>query len=227
MTCKLVVLAYSQLPFVEARTVTELAKLAQKAEKAAMPEVFDTPTMFTVNSVAVQSAPKALPIARVYIRDTAAQYLAPYEYGGVQYLGKKPADLLPVGIAANRYGNLPRNTIHKYMSRPDVFMGTVRLGGRDIYGLWQTLHAGTGEGRKARTRHGSRERACEYERSSSPARGVSRARRNEKASALWGPRRVGRECELRPRVRRTTRARDSVVRSTMAFALRPRLITAQ
>lgn len=134
---ELTAFAYKQLPFAEARTVTELAKLAAAGEKKAMPEIFDNPTSFTVNSVAVKPGTRNLPIAVVYIRDRAAQYLAPYEYGGVQYLGAKPADLLPVGVAANKYGNLPRNTIRKYMARPDVFMGTVRMGGHDIYGLWQ------------------------------------------------------------------------------------------
>ena len=58
-------LAYKQLPFAEARTVTELAKLAQVAEKQALPQVFDRPTPFTVNSVAVQAARKGMPIAKV------------------------------------------------------------------------------------------------------------------------------------------------------------------
>jgi hypothetical protein len=130
-------LVYQQLPFAEARSVTELAKLAAVAERAAMPQVFDNPTPFTVNSVAVEPARKALPIARVYVRDKAALYLAPYEFGGVQYLGKKPADLVPVAAAANQYGNLPRNTIRKYLGRSDVFLGSVRTAHGNVYGLWQ------------------------------------------------------------------------------------------
>jgi len=130
-------LAFRQLPFAEARTVTELGKLAQAAEKQAMPKVFENPTPFTVNSVAVQAAKKSMPVARVYIRDKAAQYLAPYEYGGMQYLGGKRADLVPVGAAANRYGNLPRNAIRKYLSRPDVFLGNVKTAHGNVYGLWQ------------------------------------------------------------------------------------------
>ena len=66
--------AYKQLPFAEARTATGLAKLAQAAEKQAIPQVFENPTPFTVNSVAVQAAKKSLPTARVYIREKAAQY---------------------------------------------------------------------------------------------------------------------------------------------------------
>jgi hypothetical protein len=134
---KLSALAFKQLPFAEARTVTELAKLAQAAEKKALPEVFENPTPFTVNSVAVEAAKKSMPVARVYIRDKAARYLEPYEYGGTQYLGAKPADLVPVAAAANQYGNLPRGTIRKYMNRKDVFLGTVNTKHGPVYGLWQ------------------------------------------------------------------------------------------
>ncbi|CAG9264748.1 conserved hypothetical protein [Burkholderia diffusa] len=134
---RLTAFAYQQLPFAEARAATELAKLAATSEKAAMLEVFEHPTPFTVNSVAVQAARKEMPIARVYVRDQAARYLAPYEFGGVQYLGAKPADLVPVNASANRYGNLPRNTIRQYLNRPDVFLGSVRTSHGDVYGLWQ------------------------------------------------------------------------------------------
>ncbi|CAE6862582.1 hypothetical protein R75461_08065 [Paraburkholderia nemoris] len=142
-------LAYRQLPFAEARTVTELAKLAAVAEKAAIPQVFDNPTPFTVNSLAVQAARKELPIACVYIRDRAAQYLALYEFGGVQFLGGKPADLVPVAAAVNRYGNLPRGTIRKYMNRPDVFLGPVKTAHGEVYGLWQQSHCTSMQGKRA------------------------------------------------------------------------------
>ncbi|MGF6978965.1 hypothetical protein QFZ94_007480 [Paraburkholderia sp. JPY465] len=141
-------LAYRQLPFAESRTVTELAKLAAQAERKAIPEVFPNPTPFTVNSVAVQAARKGLPIARVYVRDKTAEYLAPYEYGGVQFLGKKPADLVPVGAAVNQYGNLPRGLIRRYLNRPDVFIGTVRTKSGDLYGVWQ--RAATAQPKKGR-----------------------------------------------------------------------------
>ncbi|MGF6792757.1 hypothetical protein [Paraburkholderia sp. 35.1] len=141
-------LAYKQVPFATARTVTSLAKLAADAEKRAMPQVFDSPTPFTVNSVAVQSAKKAMPVARVYIRDIAAQYLAPYEYGGTQFLGRKPGDLVPVNAAANQYGNLPRNAIRRYMGRSDVFLGTVKTKRGDTYGLWQRPTVQSAKGAK-------------------------------------------------------------------------------
>ncbi|MEX3690808.1 hypothetical protein AB3X91_11815 [Paraburkholderia sp. BR14263] len=130
-------LAYKQLPFAEARAATELAKLAATAEKAAIPAVFEKATPFTVNSVGVQAARKELPIARVYIKDKAAEYLVPYEFGGTQFVGKKPGDLVPVGAAANQYGNLPRNLIRRYLNRKDCFLGTVKTARGDVFGLWQ------------------------------------------------------------------------------------------
>jgi len=130
-------IAYDQLPFATARTLTELAKLAAAAERAAMPKVFDRPTPFTVNSVAVQGAKKDMPVARVFIRDKAAKYLAPYEFGGIQFLGNKQANLVPVEAQTNQYGNLPRGTIAKYKGLPDVFIGTVKTKHGDVYGVWQ------------------------------------------------------------------------------------------
>jgi len=126
-------LEYEQLPFALARTVTGLARKAQDAEKKAMPSVFDKPTPFTVNSVGMTSAKKALPIASVFIKDQAAQYLAPYEYGGTQFLGAKPADLVPVNARANSYGNLPRGSIKQLLARPDCFRGKYK----GVDGIWQ------------------------------------------------------------------------------------------
>lgn len=146
--------AYRQLPFAEAQAVTQLAKLAAQVEKTAMPTVFDKPTPFTVNSVAVQAARKDNPGARVYIRDKAAEYLAPYEFGGVQFTGRKPGNLVPVGATTNQYGNLPRGVMRRYLNRPDAYLGTVKTARGDVYGLWQrpskkpakTRRAGKGKG---------------------------------------------------------------------------------
>jgi len=131
-------LEYEQLPFALARTVNDLARLAQAAEKKAIPSVFEKPTPFTVNSVGVTSAKKSLPIATVFVKDQAAKFLAPYEFGGKQFLGSKPADLVPVNAKANSYGNLPRGSIRQLLARPDCFRGKVRgKGGQLIDGIWQ------------------------------------------------------------------------------------------
>lgn len=122
-----------QIAFATVKTVNELAKLAAAEEKKGLSEFFDNPTPFTVNSVAIKYAKKGNPTATIYIRPLAARYIAPYEFGGKQYLGDKPADLVPIDIKANQYGNLPRNTIKRYLNRKDVFLGKVG----SVYGLWQ------------------------------------------------------------------------------------------
>ena len=122
-----------QIAFAMAKTVNELAKLAQAEEKKGLASFFDNPTPFTVNSVAIKYAKKGNPTATIYIRPLAARYIAPYEYGGKQFLGDKPADLVPISVAANQYGNLPRNTIKRYLNRKDVFLGKVG----SVYGVWQ------------------------------------------------------------------------------------------
>jgi hypothetical protein len=130
-------IAYKQLPYALAKTVNSLAKIAQDGEKRAILSLFSTPTPFTVNSVAIKKARKDLPIATVFIKDKAAKYLDPYEFGGIQYLGKKPADLVPVAQAANQYGNLPRGILAKYKNRKDCFIGTIKTKRGNTFGLWQ------------------------------------------------------------------------------------------
>lgn len=122
-----------QIAFAMVKAVNELAKIAAAEEKKGLSEFFDNPTPFTVNSVAIKYAKKGNPTATIYIRPLAARYIAPYEFGGKQYLGDKPADLVPVDVASNQYGNLPRNTIKRYLNRKDVFLGKVG----SVYGLWQ------------------------------------------------------------------------------------------
>ncbi|WP_171552047.1 hypothetical protein [Acinetobacter sp. Ac_5812] len=107
--------------------------MAVVEEKKGLASFFDNPTPFTVNSVAIRYAKKGNPTATIYIRPLAARYIAPYEYGGKQFLGSKPADLVPISVNANQYGNLPRNTIKRYLNRKDVFLGKVG----SVYGLWQ------------------------------------------------------------------------------------------
>ncbi|ENX00905.1 hypothetical protein F900_01889 [Acinetobacter modestus] len=136
-----------QVAFALVKTVNELAQIALVEEKKGLASFFDNPTPFTVNSVAIKYAKKGNPTATVYVRPLAARYIAPYEYGGKQFLGAKPADLVPISVAANQYGNLPRNTIKKYLNRKDVFLGKVG----SIYGLWQRPTVQTGKRKGGKT----------------------------------------------------------------------------
>lgn len=141
-----------QVAFALVKTVNELAKMAQAEEKKGLASFFDNPTPFTVNSVAIKYAKKGNPTATIYIRPLAARYIAPYEFGGKQFLGSKPADLVPISVNANQYGNLPRNTIKRYLNRKDVFLGKVG----SVYGLWQrpTVQKGRRTGGKLANKTG-------------------------------------------------------------------------
>ncbi|HIC7208558.1 hypothetical protein [Burkholderia stabilis] len=129
-----------QLPFAISQALTATAKLAQGAEKAALPEVFDRPTPFTINSVAVKGARKSDLEARVFVKDIAAAYLEPYESGGVHKLiGRGKTWLNPKDkTLLNQYGNFSQNALQRLEARPDVFVGTVKTkSGESIGGVWQ------------------------------------------------------------------------------------------
>ncbi|WP_434715498.1 hypothetical protein [Paraburkholderia sp. A3RO-2L] len=140
LTKSLTQLEKQQLPFAIAQTLTAVAKIAQAGEKAAMPEVFDRPTPFTVNSVAVKGARKSDLEARVFIKDIAAAYLEPYEFGGNHKLiGRGKTWLNPKDrTLLNQFGNLNKSAMQRLESRSDVFVGTIKTkNGEQIGGVWQ------------------------------------------------------------------------------------------
>lgn len=140
LTKSLTRLQKDQLPFAISQALTATAKLAQGAEKAALPEVFDRPTPFTINSVSVKGARKSDLEARVFVKDIAAAYLEPYEFGGDHKLiGRGKTWLNPKDKALlNQYGNFSRNALQRLEARPDVFVGTIKTkSGESIGGVWQ------------------------------------------------------------------------------------------
>lgn len=86
-----------QIPFATARALTSTARKIQEAQKDNLQSRLDNPTPFTVNSVASKAARKTNLKAKVLIRPTAAEYLAPEEFGGTRHLGGK-ALLNPKGV---------------------------------------------------------------------------------------------------------------------------------
>jgi hypothetical protein len=140
LTRSLSQLEKQQLPFATAQALTAIARRVQDAEKKAMPEVFDRPTPFTVNSVAVKGARKTNLEAVVFIKDIAAAYLAPYEFGGNHKLiGSGKTWLNPKDMTLlNQYGNFSRAALKRFQGRPDVFIGSVKTkSGESIGGVWQ------------------------------------------------------------------------------------------
>jgi len=129
-----------QLPFASAQALTAVAKRVQAAEKAALPQVFDRPTPFTVNSIGVKAAKKNTQEALVFVKDIAAAYLAPYEFGGTHKLiGSGKTWLNPKDMALlNQYGNFSRTALKRLEGRPDIFVGTIKTAsGESIGGVWQ------------------------------------------------------------------------------------------
>ena len=124
-----------QIPYIEARTMTNLAKQVQAAEKAGLSSVFDKPTPFTLRGVGITPATKGLPVATVFLKDKQAQYLAPYEFGGSTFLGTRVGVPVPVGIRTNQYGNLTRNKLAQLAANPKVFKGRVH----GVSGFWQRM----------------------------------------------------------------------------------------
>ncbi|MBC9208197.1 hypothetical protein IBL26_15240 [Roseomonas aerophila] len=137
MTRKLDDLAKKQIPFATAAALTKTAKAAAGSTRKELPSIFDKPTPFTMNSIAIQPATKNHLEARVFVKTQQAEYLGPQEEGGVRK-PKKAALLIPQKAKLNSYGNLPRKALATLKARKDVFQGQVK----GIGGFWQRPERG-------------------------------------------------------------------------------------
>lgn len=140
--------AARQAEFASVRAATQLARLVQAEETAALPEVLDHPTPFTMRAFAVRGATMARPQAEVFAKTIQARYLDPSEVGAQQLLGTGKSVRTPVDIRTNQYGNLPKGAILRRtggaLSVPGkrgFFIGVI--GG--INGLWQRVPGKKGQ----------------------------------------------------------------------------------
>lgn len=127
-----------QIPFAMAQAMTSTVRQIEQAEKTAIQRKLNA-TPFTVKSVKSKGATKNNLVAKVFIQDKAAEYLEPFEMGGMHKLHHK-AKLVPHGIRLNKYGNIPRNKLEQLKAKADVFVGHAKVkGGGDggIEGVWQ------------------------------------------------------------------------------------------
>ena len=133
-----------QIPFATAQAMTAVVRKIEDAQKVAMQRNLDNPTPFTVKSVRSKGARKTDLKAKVFVMNTAAAYLEPFETGGVH----KPngsALLNPKDIKLNKYGNLPRNKLSSLKSKENTFIGDIS----GVNGVWQRKKAKKGKkGRK-------------------------------------------------------------------------------
>jgi hypothetical protein len=131
-----------QIPFATAMALNDVTFKVQRAERLAIPQVFNNPRPFTQRSVLVTKATKASLTSTVFIRSEVASYLDPYEFGGLHVV---PGKLLldPIALRLDQYGQLTRTQVSKLNAAANdpnsgIFLGTVH----NIYGYWQRVGSG-------------------------------------------------------------------------------------
>ncbi|MGI4849358.1 MAG: hypothetical protein ACRYGK_14635 [Janthinobacterium lividum] len=134
--------AHKQVPFATATALTSLAKRVKEAEVLNLEKVLDSPTPFTLRSIGAKGATKNNLQAEVYVKDVAAAYLLPFEFGGKHKMNG-PKIMNPMDTRQNAYGNIPKGTFARLMARSDVFVGVIKFkSGRSINGVWQRPRVG-------------------------------------------------------------------------------------
>ncbi|HGF5577088.1 TPA: hypothetical protein ACF21W_002789 [Escherichia coli] len=121
-----------QIPFATAQAMTSVVRDIAAAQKVALGRKLESPTPFTVNSVGSAGARKNNLRAKVFVRDVAAEYLEPFEFGGEHKLNSQVL-LNPKNIKLNKYGNMPRNKLSQLKAKPNVFVGEVN----GVDAVWQ------------------------------------------------------------------------------------------
>ncbi|ENA1760196.1 hypothetical protein ABF236_000838 [Yersinia ruckeri] len=134
-----------QIPFATAQALTSVARKIAVAEKVAFQRHLENPTPFTVNAVGASGARRDNLCAKVFVRDIAAGYLEPFEFGGVHKLNGK-ALLNPKNLKLNKYGNLTRNKMSQLKAKDNVFVGDVD----GVNGVWQRKKVSKGKKNKKR-----------------------------------------------------------------------------
>jgi hypothetical protein len=127
----------AQIPFAASVALNQTAQAVQQKETAALPEVFDRPTPFTMAAIAVERSSKTNLVAKVFIKPIQLQYLKLEIDGGTRTPAKR-ALLVPAGVALNQYGNMGRNKIQQLLARRDTFSGVIH----GVAGIWQRTKKG-------------------------------------------------------------------------------------
>ncbi len=134
-----------QIPFATAQAMTNTVRQIEQAQKIALQRNLESPTPFTVGGVKSRGARKTDLRAKVFVMPTTAEYLEPFEVGGVHKLNSS-ALLNPKNIKLNKYGNLPRNKLSSLKSKDNTFIGDIN----GVNGVWQRKKAK--KGRKGKKR---------------------------------------------------------------------------
>ncbi|SWZ03884.1 Uncharacterised protein [Klebsiella pneumoniae] len=78
-----------QIPFATAQAMTTVVREIAAAQKVALGRKLESPAPFTVSAVGASGARKNNLRAKVYVRDIAAEYLEPFEFGGEHKLNSQ------------------------------------------------------------------------------------------------------------------------------------------
>lgn len=133
----------SNVAFGIARGLTQVAKLSADTVTAGLQTTFDRPNPFTMQSVALTPATKDSLVATVFVKDAQAKYLELEETGGTRSPQPGSPINLPVDLATNAYGNIPRGKIANLKARKDVFVANGK--GRSVHlppGIYQRAEVG-------------------------------------------------------------------------------------
>ncbi|MCX2318164.1 hypothetical protein MCU23_22815 [Klebsiella quasipneumoniae] len=140
-----------QIPYATAQAMTAVVRQIAAAQKVALGRKLESPTPFTVNAVGSSGARKNDLRAKVYVRDFAAGYLEPFEFGGDHKLNSQ-ALLNPKNIKLNKYGNMPRNKLSQLKAKSNVFIGDVN----NVNAVWQRRKTKPAKKRAKRSPNGTR-----------------------------------------------------------------------
>ena len=135
-----------QLPYAAALALNSTVRIVRDTLTRELPSIFDAkgapPTPFTMRAIGTSAARKSNLAAQVFVKDQQAKYLRIEETGGIRVAKPGSPVLIPVDVARNAYGNIPRGLVRKLLADPEsYFIGRTR----GVYGLWERV-GGTGAG---------------------------------------------------------------------------------
>lgn len=113
--------AQKQLPFAIAQALTATVRDAKGDVEERIPQALDRPVPFTERSIAIVSARKGKLVARVFVKDKQAAYLAFQEKGGTRPPRPGAPVLVPVKQRLNSYGNIGKGVVNRLLKADGVF----------------------------------------------------------------------------------------------------------
>ena len=125
-------LARRQLPFATSQALNDTAFDVKDAWETLFDKRLDKPTPFTKRGVFIRRSTKSKLVAEVGIKDIQAGYLKTLVAGGERTPSGR-AILIPVGQKLNKYGNMPKGSVARALSRKDTFSGRVK----GVAGVWK------------------------------------------------------------------------------------------